>query len=145
MSIPRVLFAFMAVSLPACHLVDQRDFNPQAGLPPAKPVVAVPSAPAKPALVTIRYMEPNPPYREALTAAVHAALARKPDVQFIVSTVAPQAETADEAADLGARAAASGREVAQTIVDAGAAPAQVEQLVNVDPSARYREVVVQVQ
>jgi hypothetical protein len=141
----RALFVVMAVSLPACHLVDQRDFNPQAGLPPAKPVVAARPGPAVPALVTIRYTEANPPYQEALTAAVHAALARKPNVQFIVSTVAPQASTADEAADIGARAAASGREVAQTIVDAGAAPAQVEQLVSVDPSARYREVVVRVQ
>ena len=139
------LFASMAVSLPACHLVDKRDFNPQAGLPPAKPVVLTHAAPAVPALVTIRYSEPNPPYREALTTAVHAALARKPDVHFIVSTVAPQSGTVDEAADLGARAAASGREIAQTIVDAGAAPAQVEQLVRIDPSAQYREVVVQVQ
>jgi hypothetical protein len=135
----------MALSLPACHLVDQRDFNAMAGLPPAKPVMAAPAEAAQPALVTIRYTEANPSYREALIASVHAALARKPDVQFIVSTVAPHAATADEAADLGAQAAASGREVAQAIVDAGAAPAQVEQLVSVDPSARYREVIVKVQ
>jgi hypothetical protein len=134
----------MAVSLPACHLVDQRDFNPQAGMPPPKKVVAVRPAPARPALVTIRYSEPHPDYREALTAAVKAALARKPAAQFIVSTVAPSAATADEAVDLAAQAAGSGREVAQTIVDAGAEPAQVEQLVSVDPAARYREVVVNV-
>jgi hypothetical protein len=35
--------------------------------------------------------------------------------------------------------------VAQTIVNAGAAPSQVEQIVSIDPSAAYREVVVRVQ
>jgi len=134
----------MALSLPACHLVDQRDFNAAAGQKPVRRVVAAKAVPPVPALVTIRYTQPNPPYHEALTDAVHAALARKPDVLFTVATIVPQAQSPVASADLGAEAAASGREVAQTIVNAGAAPAQVEQIVSIDPSAAYREVVVRV-
>jgi hypothetical protein len=141
----RLLCLCMALSLPACHLVDQRDFNAQAGVPPKHKVVQAKPVPTVPALVTIRYTEPNPPYQEALTNAVHAALARKPDVLFTVATIVPQAPNLAKSADLGAQDAASGREVAQTIVNAGAAPSQVEQIVSIDPSAAYREVVVRVQ
>jgi predicted methyltransferase len=125
--------------------VDQRDFNREAGLPPKKKEVVVVPAPQVPALVTIRYTEPNPPYQDALTRAVHAALSRKPSAIFDVSTVVPQSDTAADSADLAARAAQSGREVAQTIVDAGAVPSQVEQVVSIDPGAKVREVVVRVQ
>jgi hypothetical protein len=64
---------------------------------------------------------------------------------FTVATIVPQAPNLAKSADLGAEDAASGREVAQTIVNAGAAPSQVEQIVSIDPSAAYREVVVRVQ
>jgi len=134
----QLLFLSMALSLPACHLVDQQDFNAGAGQKPAVPVVAAKPGPVAPALVTISYAEPNPPYRDALTAAVRAALARKPDAFFTVSTIVPEGATPEEAAG-------SGREVAQAIVSAGAAPTQVEQLVALDPAAKVREVVVRVQ
>lgn len=135
----------LSLSLAACHLVDQRDFNAGAGQRPVPHVAAAIGTSAVPALVTIRYTEPDPPYRDALTDAVHKALARKPDVVFTVSTLVPQGATEDEVADLGARGAVSGREVAETIVNAGAPPAQVEQLVSIDPSAKFREVIVRVQ
>jgi hypothetical protein len=135
----------MALSLPACHLVDQRDFNAMAGLPPKHKVAQAKPVPAVPALVTIRYAQPNPDYQETLATAVHAALARKPNALFTVATIVPQAPDAAKSADLGAEAAASGREVAQTIVKAGAAAAQVEQIVTFDQSASYRKVVVRVQ
>jgi hypothetical protein len=135
----------LALCLPACHLVDQRDFFARAGSKPVPPVVAGPPVPAVPALVTIRYTTPNPAYQDVLTDAVHRALARKPDVLFSVATLIPPAGSADASADAQALAAASGREVAQTIVAAGAQPGQVEQLVSVDPSATVREVVVRVQ
>jgi hypothetical protein len=128
----------MALSLPACHLVDQRDFNAAAGRKPVPPVVAAKPVPEVPALVTIRYTTPDPPYREALTDAVHKALARKADVLFTVSTIVPRADNPNEAAE-------SGREVAQAIVSAGAAPGQVEELVSVEPGATVREVIVKVQ
>jgi hypothetical protein len=145
MTYPRPLCLILALTLPACHLVDQRDFNAKAGTKPEPPVVAGPPAHTVPALVTIRYTTPNPEYNDVLTDAVHKALARKPDVLFSVATLIPRAAGADATADAEAQAAASGREVAQTIVAAGALPGQVEQMVSVDPSAVVREVVVRVQ
>ncbi len=141
----RPLCLILALCLPACHLVDQRDFNASAGTKPVPPVVARPTVPAVPALVTIRYTTPNPDYHDVLTAAVHKALARKPDVLFSVATLIPSTGGADATAEAQALAAASGREVAQTIVAAGAQPGQVEQMVGTDPASAVREVVVRVQ
>jgi hypothetical protein len=120
----RRLAAFSLVfALAACHLVDQRDFDAKAGRPPVpRPAKVVPPPPA---LVTISYATPNPQYREALTAVVRQALARKPDVLFTVTTVVPTAPDAE--------AVATGRQVAQAIVDGGAEPGQVEQLVRTEP------------
>ena len=133
-SVRPFLVVSLALSLPACHLVDQRDFDAKAGEKPHPPVVAVPAVPPVPALVTIRYTTPDPPYRAALTDAVHKALALKPDVLFTVAARGP-----DESA------AESGREVAQAIVAAGAQPGQIEQVLSIDPSAQTREVAVRVQ
>jgi hypothetical protein len=130
--------------LPACHLVDQRDFNPRAGLKPAPHVAATKPSLAPPSLVTIRFAQPNPPYGQAVTEAVKAALARKPDARFTVLTRAPAAADASVTADAAAGAATLGRGVAQTIVAAGALPAQVEQLVTTDPGVLVTETLVMV-
>jgi hypothetical protein len=135
----------LALSLPACHLVDQRDFDANAGRKPVPKLAAAPPAHVVPALVTILYTTPDPVYRDALTDAVRRALARKPDVLFSVNAMIPPAGGPDAVAEAEAEAAASGREVAQTIVDAGAQPGQVEQVVGVDASASLREVIVRVQ
>jgi len=135
----------MALSLPACHLLDQRDFDAQAGRKPVPTAAVAKLVPQVPPLVTIRFTEPDPPYQDALTDAVRRAIARKPDAMFTVSTTVPQGASPDEDADLGATAAESGRKVAETIVGAGAPAAHVEQLVSIDPNARIREVVVRVQ
>ena len=145
MTLLRPFCLIVALCLTGCALVDQRTFDAKAGIKPVPPVVAGPPVRAVPALVTIRYTTPNPDYHDILTDAVHKALARKPDVLFSVATLIPGTGTADAAADAEALAAASGREVAQTIVAAGAQPGQVEQMVSVDPSATLREVVVRVQ
>ena len=145
MTYPRPLCLILALCLPACHLVDQRDFDAKAGTKPEPPVVAGPPGHTVPALVTIRYSTPHPDYHDVLTEAVHKALARKPDVLFSVATLIPGAAGADATADAEASAGGSGRDVAQTIVAAGASPGQVEQMVGVDPSAAVREVVVRVQ
>jgi hypothetical protein len=141
----RTLILLPLCALSACHLVDQRDFNKHAGdrpSPPAGPVVAV--APPVPALVTIRYDVPNPPYREALATAVAHALARKHDVIFTVTTlVPPSGGPAEQAATEGA-AAASGRDIAAAIVADGADPGQVEQAVRQDPALEVRQVRVDV-
>jgi hypothetical protein len=139
LSLSRLGALCMPLCLPACHLVDQRDFNPQAGMPPKPHVVAARPAPETPALVTIRFARPNPPYTEAVTAAVKSALARKPDARFTVLTRAPAGADPAATADAAAGAAASGRAVAQTIVAAGALPAQVEQEVTTDPGVSITE------
>jgi hypothetical protein len=144
MSLRPVIGVSMALSLPACHLIDQRDFDAQAGRKPVPVAATARPEPLVPPLVTIRFTQPDPPYRDALTDAVRRALARKPDVLFTVSTTVPQGASPDEDTDLGARAAESGREVAETIVGAGAPAANVEQLVSIDPNAKIREVVVRV-
>ncbi len=126
----------LAVVLSGCHLVDQRDFDSAAGQPPT-PRALPPGAPPPPALVTIRYTTPEPQYRDALAALVTKALARKRDVLFTVTSVVPAAASPEEAA-------ASGREVAQAIVDDGAEAGQVEQAVRLDPGATVKEVRVNV-
>ena len=133
----------LVLALAGCHLVDQRDFDARAGRPPALPRV-VPAAAPVPAFVTIRYTTPDPPYRDALSAAVKRALARKPDVLFTVVTVIPARSAPEAEAEEAASASASGRDVAQAIVDAGAAAGQVEQAVRVQPGLGVREVRVDV-
>ena len=139
--------ARLCLSVPAlvagCHLVDQRDFDAKAGRPPVVPHAAPVIAPA-PALVTIRYSTPNPEYHDALVAAVRRALARQPDVLFTVTTSIPASASPDTQAEQAASASSSGREVAQAIVDAGAAPGQIEQAVRVLPGLGQREVQVAV-
>ncbi len=135
----------LPVSLASCHLVDQRDFNAHAGEKPVPHVAAAPPARSIPALVTISYETPHPDYQAALTDAVHRALAIKPDVLFTVTTLVPKAPDTDAQADAAAAQAAAGRDVAQTIVEAGAQPGQVEQLVSVDPAESVAKVVVRVQ
>lgn len=126
----------LAACLSGCHLVDQRDFDADAGRPP-KPRALPPGRPPPPALVTIRYTTPEPQYRDALAAVVTAALARKHDVLFTVTSVVPAAASPEEAA-------ASGREVAQAIVDDGAEAGQVEQAVRLDPGVTVKVVTVNV-
>lgn len=145
MTLLRPLALILPVCLAGCTLVDQRTFDAKAGHRPVPPVVAGPAVRAAAALVTIRYTTPDPEYHAVLENAVHRALARKPDALFSVATLVPPSGNADQAADAAENAAASGREVAQAIVAAGAAPGQVEQLVDIDPSLRVREVVVKVQ
>ncbi len=146
---PRHFFLPLLGLLPClaagCHLVDQRTFDAHADRPPA-PRIAAPATAAAPALVTIRYTTPEPPYHEALAGAVHRALARKPDVLFTVTTLVPGAAASpDVQAATAADASASGRAVAQAIVDDGAEPGQVEQAVRVQPGVAVREVRVTVQ
>ena len=131
-----LLAAAATLAMAGCHLVDQRDFSSTAGQRPAPPQIAAPPKAATPTLVTIRYTTPDPPYREALTGAVQRALARRSDVLFTVTTLVPGAPSPDTVA--------SGRDVAQTIVDAGAALGQVEQAVREQPGLTVKEIRVTV-
>jgi hypothetical protein len=127
-----------------CHLVDQRDFDAQAGRRPTPPTHAAPPPAAAPALVTIRFATPDPMFREAVALAVQRALARRRDALFTVTTLVPAAPGADAQADQAAQAAASGRAVAQAAVDGGAAPGQVVQIVRIQPGLDVREVLLTV-
>jgi hypothetical protein len=131
MTLLRPLCLILPLCLAACALVDQRTFDATAGRKPVPAVVAGPPLPVVPALMTIRYSVANPDYHDVLEKAVRRA----------VSTLIP----AIGGVDSEASAAASGREVAQAIVAAGAQPGQVEQVVSVDPSLSVREVIVKVQ
>jgi hypothetical protein len=139
------LCALPLLALTACHLVDQRDFNKHAGDRPSPPAGPAPRvAPPVPALVTIRYDVPDPPYREALATAVAQARARKPDVIFTVTTLVPASGSPAEQAAAEGAAAVSGRDVAAAIVADGADPGQVEQAVRQEASLKVREVRVEV-
>jgi len=136
----------LPLCLAACHLVDQRDFDAHAGDRPSLPKGPSPkAAPPAPALVTIRYDVPDPPYREVLATAVAHALARKHDVIFTVTSIVPAAASLDGQVAAEGAAASSGRDVAAAIVADGADPGQVEQAVREDSAARFKEVRVDVQ
>jgi hypothetical protein len=81
-------FVLALLSFTGCTLIDQRTFAPS---PEAKAQPAPPAAPvvvdARTALVTIDYTVPSPDYGELLHAAVRAAEARYPGVQYDVVSV----------------------------------------------------------
>lgn len=128
---PAVL-ALLAVSLSACHLVDQRDFTPGAGQKPQPPAAPLP-APPTPALVTIRFDTPNPAYGTPLAHAVARALAVKPDVTFLI-------EAATASPGQTPAAIAAGQDVARVVLASGAGRGQIEQSVVIDPTLTTMEV-----
>ena len=132
------------VLLTGCHLVEQRDFDRHAGDRPAIPVKLGHVAPPVPALVTIRYDTPDPPYRETLAYAVQRALSRKRDVLFTVTSLVPPSGDPNAQFAAEGAAAASGRDVAAAIVAAGADTGQVEQAVRQDAAVSVREVRIDV-
>jgi len=93
MSVPWRYSIPVLLLLSGCTLIDQRTFNPNAGVapivpPPAAPLVDAPTDPR--ALFTLR-----PPAtldaaaQRTLARVVRAALARKPTATFAVVAVAP--------------------------------------------------------
>src|SRR5258706_13484185 len=59
-------------------------------------VAATPAVLGAPAFVTIKFDRPNMSYRDALSAAVTAALKRKPDASFdVVGVMAPRSNPDD--------------------------------------------------
>jgi len=137
-NLQRLATALLLPGLAGCHLIDQRDFNPSAGLPP-KPPVAAATGPAGPgALITISYGSGEPAYAQALADAVQHAMAAKANVLFTVQTLVPLEGNADaQAASLQA-ATANGREVAESIVADGADPGQIELAVRADPTQKVK-------
>ena len=138
MTLIRPAALLLLAGLGGCHLIDQRDFNPNAGLPP-KPPMAAATGPAGPgALISISYGAGEPAYAQALADAVQHAMAAKPNVLFTVQTLVPLEGNADaQAASLQA-ATANGREVAESIVADGADPGQIELAARADPSQKVK-------
>jgi hypothetical protein len=114
--------------LASCNLVDQRTFDPHAGRPPRPHYPpARPAPPPIPPLVNIRQGTASDQWQPALKRAVTLAMARKPNVLFLVTVIVPAGPTpAQESAALGHAVAADGQAVAAAIVADGASPAQVE-------------------
>lgn len=143
----RPAFALLCL-LPAagCHLVDQRDFDANAGKKPVPAAVAAPVGPKGPGpLVKIRFgAGEEPAYREALAVAVQRALTRKHDVLFTVTSLVAAAGSVQAQENAEAAAIERGREVAQAIVDEGAERGQVEQAVRAEPGVTGTEVRVDV-
>ncbi|HTR17383.1 MAG TPA: hypothetical protein VMI52_10160 [Acetobacteraceae bacterium] len=145
---PRVPALLAALSLlAACHLVDQRDFDPNAGkrpVPPA-PVAGKAGPPPAPPLMTIRFDQGAQDYDDALRVAVDAALRRKRNVLFSVITLVPAQGSPSEQIETARRASELGRQVADAIVADGADIGQVEMAARADPSVAAREVRIYVQ
>ncbi|ACI50311.1 conserved hypothetical protein [Gluconacetobacter diazotrophicus PA1 5] len=114
--------------LASCNLVDQRTFDPRASRAPRPHYPPPPPAPKPvPPLVEIRHGTPPDQWQPALKGAVTRAMARKPNVLFVVTVIVPAGPTpAQESAALGRATATDGQAVAAAIVADGAGPAQVE-------------------
>nr|WP_321983731.1 hypothetical protein [uncultured Lichenicoccus sp.] len=131
--------------LGGCKLVDQRTFDRNAGRKPVAhvPVVAVAGPAPVPPLLVVPTREAPEDWQPRLAAAVHAALARKPNVLFTVQSIArvePGADAQTQATALRAVIDSQGRAVAQAITGDGASSLQVEMSASADPAARDAEV-----
>lgn len=141
---PATLLILLLPAIAGCRLIDQRSFNPAAPGSFTMRSANGPDVPPVPALITIRYSEPEPDYQAALKVAVDAARERKPDVLFHVETVIPATGSPDEQVQAARLASTSGREVADAIVADGADIGQVELAASADPGVKGREVRVYV-
>jgi hypothetical protein len=126
------LLLALTVLAGGCTLIDQRTFNPRAGL-------GLPEPPT-----IIDFEKPNPVYEAQLRDAVDQALARKPTVMFDVVTIVPATGTPAQQVDAAVSIRADARQVAGIIVDQGAGQDQVHMLARAEPNAAGRQVQVYV-
>lgn len=118
----------LSVCLSGCKLVDQKTFNAQAGKPPVPYIPpAPPGPPPVPPLVELVAGTPSAEWTAPVGQVVHKALARKPDILFVVKClVPPGADPATDQQALVQLVQGDGQAVTQAIIKAGASPAQVE-------------------
>jgi hypothetical protein len=133
---------FLACALGGCHLIDQRDFDRNAGKPPPPPPAPAAEAGPPATLMTISFDQPHPAYENALANDVQLALARKPNVLFTVETLVPVAGDPDAQAEAARSGAVAGRQVADSIVADGADVGQIELTVRADPGRTVKQVLV---
>ncbi len=128
--------------LGGCTLIDQRTFNPRAGMGPLPPPVTGPGP--VPPLIAVDFSKPAPVYEQPLRQAVEQALARKATVTFDVTIVVPNTGTVDEQADAAASIRADARDVARIIVDEGVDEGRVHMLARAESGIVGRQVQVYV-
>ena len=132
----------LAVLLPplfgGCTLIDQRTFNPRAGLPPEKPPLPGPPPP----LITMDFERPGLVYEPQLREAVDQALSRKPTADFDVVTVVPALGTPQQQADAGSSIRGDAREVGHIINDQGVDLERVHLLARSEAGVTGRQVQV---
>jgi hypothetical protein len=89
---PTTFVASLLLALPACHLLDQTDFDrkppPRAALPP------VPDPETRAALITIEYAKANPDYATMLATTIKTVEARRPGLLYDVVAVVADASGA---------------------------------------------------
>lgn len=133
-----LLVLLAASSLGGCKLVDQRTFDPQAGMPPFVPTPPAPAARPDRALdglsplVTIRLAQ-DANYDQAIRQATAAVLARKRDAQFTVLTAIPPGTADAQAAAVAAYAPEAAR-VAGIIERRGVPPRRVRLEARAEPN-----------
>ena len=123
-----------------CTLIDQRTFNPRAGLPAQVP--AAPGPPPIQPLVTIDLGKANPNYAAALSQAVDQAVSRKPDVEFDVVSVVPARGTPADQVAAATGITGDAREIARAINAAGVDDGRIHLSARADPGASSRQVQV---
>ena len=132
-ALPALLSGVLLALLGGCALIDQRTFNPRAGLGPEPPPMPGPGA--APPLVSIDFAKPDAVFEEALRRAVDDAVARKPTVAFDVVTVVPATGTVEQQANAAGSIRGDAREVARIIADEGADPDGIHLLARGEPGA----------
>ena len=123
-------------------LIDQRTFQGPTRAPTASDIAQA-KLPAQPLLV-IRFDQPDADFRPAVSDAVQAALARKPDPSFDVLTPMPSAADQETQDRFISQGAVDAQQVANALAAAGIPPDQVHIGLRGDPGAPAREVRVYV-
>lgn len=123
-----VVAGCVLVGMTGCKLVDQKTFNPNAGVAP-KPYIPPPppGPPPVPPLIELAAGTPASQWEAPVDQITRLALSRKPDVLFVVRCLVPLQANADaEQSSLMNLVQGDGRAVLQEMINAGASEAQVE-------------------
>ncbi len=122
----------LLLALPACHLLDQTDFDPK---PPPRPPgpPPVPNPETRAALITIEYAKANPDYAITLGATIKAVEAQRPGLLYDVVAVVADAS--------GAPAARARAADVMTVIEAqGVIPARIQLGLRLDAGAKIPQV-----
>ena len=123
-----------------CTLIDQRTFNPRAGLGPIPP----PGVGPPPPLIAIDFAGSAPVYEASLRQAVDQAIARKPTVVFEVATVVSATGTLEQQAEAASSLRNDARDVARIIAEEGVDADRINLVARSEAGAAGRQVLVMV-